>query len=561
MGIRDKINAAKAEHGEQTRQKPRPVARASHAGNGTSLFDKLDELAAWADIFEPADWKSVEPGDTETAEAWQHPAATHPISAKVLKKNPHVVVVWSTSCGLPDGPDQNLTKARVYSHLWHNGNESAAAIAMLQGEAHHLPSHIREAVKGDRPRDPLHGVYNGPRSAYEPPADPQPPEDGMPADDPYQDPPEPDPTVIFAEEVEREAHRIRVRDAAQRKIRKENDRDYGNLDPISLDDFLAVEDEPVSYRIDRLWRRHGRVVLAAQAKAGKTTLIGNVMRSLLDGDPFLGKYQTEQIRGGAILLDFEMDDATIRQWLRDQQIKNSDGATVRPLRGKASSFDILDPQIRSEWAARIHGHDIVLVDCLRPILDALGLDENRDAGRFLTAFDELLNEAGISEAFLLHHMGHTGERSRGDSRIIGWPDATWKMFRENPEDEDSPRYFSAYGRDVHCPEDELHYNPQHRRLTLTGDGSRKQAKHVRMQAAVMKVVKTTHPLNGTQVEAALREEGVTFQKGEERKALAGLVKRGLVTWKPGPRNSKLYSPTIQSPQSPQPSPRGTGEAE
>jgi RecA-family ATPase len=365
----------------------------------------------------------------------------------------------------------------------------------------------------------------------------------------------------FATDVERETHRLRVRDAAQRKIRKENDRDYGNLNPTPLADFLAVEDDPVAYRINSLWPRGARIVLAAQAKAGKTTLVGNVMRSILDGDPFLGKYQTEPIQGGAILLDFEMDDRTIRKWLRDQQISNTATSAVEALRGKASTFDILDPQIRSEWAKRLSGYDAVIADCLRPILDALGLDMNRDAGRFLTAFDELLNEAGVTEALMLHHMGHTGERSAGDSRIISWPDATWKMFRENPEVEDSPRYLSAYGRDVYSPEDELHYNPQHRRLTLTGDGSRKQAKEMKLQAAVMKVVKATHPINGTQVEAALREDGVTFQKGEERKALAALVRKGLLKSEPGPKNSKLYSPTIQSPQPPQASPRGDGEGE
>jgi hypothetical protein len=130
------------------------------------------------------------------------------------------------------------------------------------------------------------------------------------------------------------------------------------------------------------------------------------------------------------------------------------------------------------------------------------------------------------------------------------------MFREGPEDEDSPRFLSACGRDVHCAEDELHYNPQHRRLTLTGDGSRKQAKLARMQAGVMKAVKAAPGLNGTQVEAALREDGVTFQKGQERKALNSLVKKGLLKSGPGPKNSKLYFPTIPSPPSPQASPRG-----
>jgi hypothetical protein len=66
----------------------------------------------------------------------------------VLKVNPHVLVVHSTSCGLPDGDGQKLTMGRLYAHLWHGGNESVAAKAMLRGEAHHLPTHIRDALKG-----------------------------------------------------------------------------------------------------------------------------------------------------------------------------------------------------------------------------------------------------------------------------------------------------------------------------------------------------------------------------------------------------------------------------
>ena len=79
-------------------------------------------------------------------------------------------------------------------------------------------------------------------------------------------------------------------------------------------------------------------------------------------------------------------------------------------RGRVSTFDILDPDTRSQWAARMRGSNGVIFDCLRPILDALGLDENRYAGRLLMAIDELLNEAGVPEALIVHHMGHSGER-------------------------------------------------------------------------------------------------------------------------------------------------------
>jgi hypothetical protein len=149
MGVRDKIKAEQAEQEARAKAKPQSAPRTPPTGSkGTGPFGKLADLATWPDILDPAGCESVPPADADTQEAWRHPNATHPISAKVLKANPHVLVVWSTSWGLPVGEGQNLTKGRVYAWLWHNGNESAAATAMLKGEADHLPPHLREAVKG-----------------------------------------------------------------------------------------------------------------------------------------------------------------------------------------------------------------------------------------------------------------------------------------------------------------------------------------------------------------------------------------------------------------------------
>jgi hypothetical protein len=47
--------------------------------------------------------------------------------------------------------------------------------------------------------------------------------------------------------------------------------------------------------------------------------------------------------------------------------------------------------VRAEWARKLRDLDaaVVILDCLRPVLDALGLDESHDAGRLLVALDEL----------------------------------------------------------------------------------------------------------------------------------------------------------------------------
>lgn len=235
---------------------------------------------------------------------------------------------------------------------------------------------------------------------------------------------------------------------------------------VGLDDFLDEPDPEVAYRIDGLWPVGGRVVLSAQYKAGKSTLVGNIVRSIADGTRLFDRYAAQC--GSVALLDNELDERTLRAWLRDQAIENGDQVDVVPLRGRVSSFNILDGLVRKQWAEMLKGYDVVVLDCLRPVLDALGLDESKDAGKFLVAFDELLAEAGVSDAMVVHHMGHAGERSRGDSRILDWPDATWKIVREKADDADSPRFFSAFGRDVSVHESRMAYDRATRGLTIVG---------------------------------------------------------------------------------------------
>jgi hypothetical protein len=112
---------------------------------------------------------------------------------------------------------------------------------------------------------------------------------------------------------------------------------------------------------------------------------------------------------------------------------------------------------------------VVILDCLRPVLDALRLSEDKDASKFLGDFDAMLVEADVPDAMVIHHMGHGQERARGDSGILGWADAIWTLVLKDPQDPASPRYFRAYGRiERDIPESMLDYNDLTRRLTLVG---------------------------------------------------------------------------------------------
>jgi hypothetical protein len=332
------------------------------------------------------------------------------------------------------------------------------------------------------------------------------------------------PPEMFNRDVALELHRLNVRDTAARIAKAQANSGAGRPQMYPLPAFLAIEDEDVSYRMMELWPTGGRIIFTAQYKTGKSTAVGNALRALADGDPFLDQFTTAPA-GRIVLIDNELDPRTLRRWLRDQGIQNTAAITLIPLRGKVSAFDIMDPETRGQWAPAMACAHWLILDCLRPVLDALGLSEDKDAGRFLVAFDALLDQCGAQEALVVHHMGHGGERSRGDSRILDWPDATWRMIRDSTEDPTSARYFSAFGRDVDVAESMLIYNPDTRHLSITG-GTRSQT---RQQSRIEKIIEFVRLNPGTNKTGI---QNVGGNKELNMDALEAAVRDGFIVQRP-----------------------------
>ena len=345
-----------------------------------------------------------------------------------------------------------------------------------------------------------------------------------------------------------EVERLRIRAEARRAYDDESREHVELPSVIPLTMFLSEPDTDPDYRLDQIMPTGSNVVLAAQYKAGKSTLVANLTRALVDAEPFLGVFETTRPASRVVLIDNELDARTMRRWLRDQHIAHTDRVDVLPLRGRVGTFDLTDPVIRAQWAQLIGPADVIIFDCLRPVLDALGMDENHDAGRFLVAFDALKAEAGIEEGIIVHHMGHNGERSRGDSRILDWPDVTWRIVRET-DDPASPRYFSAFGRDVDVKEGLLTYNADTRALTLT-EGSRRDTRGTEALETVTPLVTeyvTTHPgCSGAEI-----ERGIPGGAQLIREARKSLLDIGTIREEPraGRGGGKGYFPQTSSTSS------------
>lgn len=486
------------------------VTRLPTAYTGESVIHKFNDEHSWRDVV-PEGWICRDPDPDAEGARWLHPTATSDCSATIRDGS---LYVWTPNTPFEQsfpGAPRGYDKFDAYALLHHGGDKSAAA----------------RSLRGDQ--NPMGNTDFDPVVLHETSAN---------------RPPTPDAKNALDNAIRNRATQIRIDRAAKELVDAEQRPkiEYPPVRPLTA--FLAQPCPPTRWRIDQVAPIEARIIASAQYKAGKTTMRDNAVRSLVDREPFLGRFTITQPARALVLIDNELSEHTVQDWLDRQNIRNTEAVVdVVTLRGKLASFNLFDDDCRAAWAQRFRelGCDYLILDCLRPILDAFGLDENRDAGRFLVQFDAMLEAAGIRDAMLVHHMGHQGERSRGDSRLQDWPDATWRLVREDPDDPASARFFSAYGRDVDVKEGRLTFSETTRHLTYV-DGSRGDTKtEAALQAVLAALVADARAggegLSGRAIEIAVSDE-------HTQKSIRAAVKlahqRELLVKMPGPKNATLH---------------------
>ena len=312
--------------------------------------------------------------------------------------------------------------------------------------------------------------------------------------------PEPAPLTAYERQVRAKYVDLRINDDAKAMLATLKAGQAPPMDGLSLTDFLSEVEDAERYRVTDLWPAQGRVLLAAQAKSGKTTMVAaNLIPALVDGGDFLGRYGVEKVTRRVVYLNMEVGTRTMRRWLQDAGITNTAAITVANLRGKASALSLGTDQGRKQFGAWLAAQDaeVVILDPLAPVLASLALDENSNSevAQFFSWWSEALMHGGVVDDLVVHHAGHGGERSRGASRLLDEPDAVWTLTKDgetkeadetDPFGESPTRYLSAYGRDVELPAEALSFDYDTRQLKLTGM-SRAQVRGTKENSKIDKV--------------------------------------------------------------------------
>lgn len=347
-------------------------------------------------------------------------------------------------------------------------------------------------------------------------------------------------------QLEAEKRRIRIRRRADREVRQE-EAVAGLMWPESrptLADELAIEEPPLPYTIAQLHPAGSNTLLAGKFKAGKSTLMLNLLRSLVDGDLFIGMYPVERPTGKVAYWNGELTDRQWRGWAREAALKFPERA-CGPLHLRGFRLPLEVPAIQ-ERAVRWLGENEVEFWIVDPFAKVFGAEENSntDVGRWCEAVDEIKRLSGVKDVVVVAHLGAQSfvegeERSRGATRLNDWADVRWLLHK----DEEGERYFEADGRDVRVPSSKLGFRPDSRSLGLVG-GSRSEEKVERGIQWVCEYVSQNPGVTTGAIQSGMKKGHKDSRLGWKDQA----VLREYLNVELGPRNANYHRITEKGQQ-------------
>lgn len=343
----------------------------------------------------------------------------------------------------------------------------------------------------------------------------------------------------FERDVEKELAWLQVKEEARRRFDEARRPPFQPFDAGTLAEQLA-KPEPPAARVDGLIPWDAGTLIIAQRKAGKTTLTLNLARCLLTGEPFLDRFEVRPASGNVAMLNFEVSGKQFAHWADDLSV-DPERLFLVNLRGASNPF--ADERRLAELAGLLRARDVesLIVDPFGRAYPGQSQNDPGEVGHWLADLDRFARQdVGALDVVLTAHAGWSGEHMRGASAGEDWPDSILYLTR----DEDTNlRYLRADGRDVELEESELVMDGQ-RRLTLSGNGSRTNARQSRKQddllGRVMEALAGSPGVKVGELENLVRNAGGNFQKGAVSKAARQGAEAGLLRCERGERNAIRY---------------------
>lgn len=335
---------------------------------------------------------------------------------------------------------------------------------------------------------------------------------------------------LFQSQVDAELGSIATKDLAKSRYEEMKFAQEGEpVRAILLREFIARKIPKNKWVVEGLLIKCGKVFFAAKAKAGKTTVCLALLKSLVDGAPFLGKFNVEVPEGRIGYMNLELTDGQMQEWVTRQNIIAQDRVHFWNLRGKPNPFRSIAARNHLIEEIRELGVKTLIIDTFSKIFPGEA-NSNSEVNRFLVMLDEVLDKAGVEQLIMLVHAGNDAKKIRGATALTDHPDGIWYLYTDDLKN----RFFSAVGRDVDIPEGQILYDDSTHLSTYSGAG-KKVAKDQNARSVVLTFIQANPGTNASTVDDCI--EGTKSYKSKIRKQL---VSEKLVYVRKGRNNSNLY---------------------
>ena len=404
--------------------------------------DDYNQRTSWEEILEPLGWKKIY--KEREATLWRRPNKNEGISASTNFGGYDTFYVFSTSTTFEAG--KSYSKFAVYAHLHHGDNFKHAAEALRfkgYGGPAAVPVELNTFTYSPETGEIIESTA---------PA-------GSDGGAEYL--------------LQKEIALARAKRTAKKLLdQEEAASNYHQPTYVkNLTDELKLPIEEVKWTIKDVFPTGANVTLTAQYKAGKTTLINSLARSLADGTQFLNYFAQPEHKGRVVIFNYEVSENQYRRWMNDVAIENSDKITLVHLRGKR--LPLIVQRVEDLVVSILKDLDAqtwILDPFARAFTGCGDENSNSDVGVFLDTLDVIKERAGVSNLVLPIHTGRAQEngvdRARGATRLDDWADVRWLLKKTQ-----DGRFFSADGRDVLQEEQQLTFDETTRSLTLGGADS------------------------------------------------------------------------------------------
>ena len=307
---------------------------------------------------------------------------------------------------------------------------------------------------------------------------------------------------------------------------------------LSARDELDLPDEETAWLVEDLFPTGANILLTAAYKSGKTTLVNNLVKSLVDEESFLNRFNVAQHDGRVVVFNYEVEARQYRHWVRDMNITNLDKITLVHLRGLRMPVSVEHVEDKIvDMLTELDCQTWIVDPFARAFVGSGEENSNSDVGRFLDTLDVIKERAGVKNLVLPAHTGraqeHGIERARGATRLDDHADVRWLLTKQDSGD----RFFSASGRDVELEEQLLSFDTETRKMSIARATTRKAHSRERIEQRIVDYLRANPATKSSELERSVGGNAADFRNAREQ-----LLREGLIRYDDlGP--TKLWSTT------------------